>query len=113
MMTEPKDAQLPADLREQVRLVADRSGVAYDWLVNLYRAGFAAKLGATGERPYGDLGGGDQGELRAAIATDVKNGVLRIEFGKPVAWLALPAAHARQLARMLLEGAKALEKRLP
>jgi hypothetical protein len=68
------------------------------------------KLGATGRHPFGRLGADDEGELRAAIAIDRAQGVIRIEFGKPVAWLALPSGFARDLARLLVEKADQLDK---
>jgi hypothetical protein len=112
-MSDDRLAQMPAKLRQEVLECATAKQISLEWLINLYRAGFNAKLGATGDRPYGDLGGGDEGELRAAIAVDVPNGVLRIVFGKPIAWLALPAGHARQFAKMLTDSAAELEKKLP
>lgn len=69
------------------------------------------RLGETGEFPYGKLDGSDEGELRMAIAADPKHGVVRIEFGKPVAWLGLPTVHARGLAAMLIEKADELDRR--
>lgn len=52
--------------------------------------------GATGDHPQGKLNGDDQGGLRMAIG--VKDGVLVVDFGKPVAWLALDKATALALA---------------
>jgi hypothetical protein len=69
------------------------------------------KIGATGEFPYGTVDATDEGELRMAIAADPRNGVVRIEFGKPVAWLGLPTVHARGLAAMLIEKADELDRR--
>lgn len=67
-------------------------------------------LGATGRFPYGRLEASDEGELRVAIAADVRNGVVRVEFGKPIAWFALPSGLAREWARALLEKADDVDK---
>lgn len=68
------------------------------------------KLGATGRFPYGKAGADDEGELRMALATDRANGIVRIIFGKPIAWIGLPAREARQLAAMLNEKADEIER---
>lgn len=67
------------------------------------------KLGATGRFPHGKLNEHDQGELRAAISSE--GGMVRLDFGKPVAWLVLPPENAINLARLLLRhaGAKTIE----
>jgi predicted kinase len=50
--------------------------------------------------PHGDVEA-DQGDLRLAIAADKKAGLLRVEFGKPVAWLALPKKNAEEFIEKL------------
>lgn len=70
------------------------------------------KLGATGRFPYGQADATDEGELAAAVAADPRNGVVRIEFGKPVAWLSLPAKAARAFAALLVSKADELERKL-
>jgi hypothetical protein len=62
-------------------------------------------VGATGEFPQGKLDDDDQGELRMAVGYDKLDGIVRVEFGKPVAWLGLPPPEARQLAALLLQHA--------
>jgi hypothetical protein len=64
------------------------------------------KLGATGEFPDGRLDDTDEGELQIAISSG--QGVVRIDFGKKVAWLALPPASARALADNLTRRAEEL-----
>lgn len=59
------------------------------------------KLGATGNFPHGHFDKHDQGELRIAVGR-IGN-VIRIDFGKPVAWLGLEPKHARELAKSLLK----------
>lgn len=113
-MSDPKSElgfELPQDLREEVLSCAREKQISLEWLVNLYRRGFNAKMGATGEFPFGRLGRDDQGELTVAMKADHRQGVIRLEFGKPVAWLALPATHARHMAKLLMEHADALDKR--
>ena len=68
------------------------------------------KPGPTGEYPLGKLEAGDEGELKVAIAADPRNGVVRVEFGTTVGWLAMPPSGARSLAAMLIEKADELEK---
>jgi hypothetical protein len=60
------------------------------------------EFGATGEFPQGKLDDTDEGALRMGVAYDRLNGVVRVQFGKPVAWLGLPPPEARRLAQMLL-----------
>lgn len=62
-------------------------------------------LGATDKFPQGSLDETDEGEIRMAIAADATAGIVRIEFGKPVAWLGLPAREARELANLILKNA--------
>ena len=69
------------------------------------------QLGKTGRFPYGKVSEDDEGELRVAIGIDLSQGIVRIEFGKPVAWLGLPVNQARALSQMLLEKADELAKR--
>lgn len=68
------------------------------------------KLGATGRFPYGKADNTDEGELQLAIAADRANGIVRVVFGKPVAWIGLPTAEARQFAALLLQKADEIEK---
>lgn len=68
-------------------------------------------LGATGQFPRGKADASDDGELRMAIATDHGNGIVRIAFGTPTAWIGLPSQEARGLAAMLIEKADELDSR--
>jgi 8-oxo-dGTP diphosphatase len=65
-------------------------------------------LGATGMFPKGKIDPNDEGELQLAIAADLDNGVVRVDFGKPVAWLGLPPDEARTLGQMLIDKANQL-----
>jgi len=68
------------------------------------------KLGATGRYPRGAADAHDEGELRMALAADRANGIVRLEFGKPIAWLGLPSTEARQLAALLIEKADEVDR---
>ncbi len=68
------------------------------------------KLGPTGKWPRGTADPSDDGELRLALAVDRANGIIRVEFGTPVAWIGLPTTEARQFAALLLKKADELEK---
>lgn len=62
------------------------------------------RLGATGKYPRGKLNADDEGELRMAVGR--QGDIVRIDFGKPVAWLGLPFAEARAFAEAILKHAK-------
>ena len=62
-------------------------------------------LGATGAFPEGVLNEDDEGELRMGVAYDPQSGLVNVNFGKPVAWLALPPENAVALAKTLLKHA--------
>lgn len=68
-------------------------------------------IGATGTHPHGQLSDDDQGAIKMAVAYDKLDGIVRVEFGKPVSWLGLPPPQARDLALLLLKhsGAKNVE----
>ncbi len=72
------------------------------------------ELGATGNFPHGKLNKHDEGELRLAVAWDNEAGLVRIEFGKPVAWLGLYPPEAIEFARLILKhaGARKIEIKL-
>jgi hypothetical protein len=68
-------------------------------------------LGATDNFPQGSLNEEDEGELKLGVAFDKIDGIVKLVFGKPVAWLGLPPAEAVQLGKMLMTsaGAKKIE----
>ncbi|MEP7304188.1 MAG: hypothetical protein ABJA98_01595 [Acidobacteriota bacterium] len=101
----PEDFDFPAAVRQELQQLANRYAVSYPVLCLVYRLGAstARVVGPTGAFPFGRLGPDDEGELAVAIAADVAHGVIRIEFGTPVAHVSLPAAHAEQLAAALVE----------
>jgi len=69
------------------------------------------KIGATGHFPRGASDETDEGELRLAMATDHQQGIIRVVFGKSVAWIGLPSTEARAFAKALLEKADELDRR--
>ncbi len=105
------DADVPADLRNELMQASAASGLSYSWLCGIYRRGVNVKLGATGNFPYGKLDPNDEGEIAVAIAADPRHGVVRFEFGKLIRFLCLPAKHARELAAALVSKADELDRR--
>lgn len=65
-------------------------------------------LGATGRFPDGIDGADDEGELQLAVAADLGSNLLRIVFGKPVGWLALPKIQAIGFAELIAKRAREL-----
>ena len=65
------------------------------------------QIGPTGRFPHGKLRPDDEGELAAGLVT--RNGMIEIHFGKPIFWLALTPALARELAGVLVERAKEID----
>lgn len=62
----------------------------------------AHKLGATGEYPDGHYTDADEGEIQFGLAADKAAGKVIIDFGKPVAWIGMLPAQARELAALLV-----------
>lgn len=62
-------------------------------------------VGALGTFSHGKVNDDDQGDLRMAVTFDPVDGIVRVEFGKPVAWLGLPPDQARVLGQLLLKHA--------
>jgi hypothetical protein len=69
------------------------------------------EVGATGTFPMPAINDDDQGALQIGVAYDKLDGLVHLNFGKPVAWTAFPPEMATQLARTLLKhaGAKTVE----
>jgi hypothetical protein len=66
------------------------------------------QTGATGDHPQGRLNADDQGGIRMGVAADHRNGIVHVDFGKPVAWLGLDKGTALGLADMLRKHAESL-----
>ena len=60
------------------------------------------------EYPQGRIAADDEGVLAMAMAVDARHGVIRIEFGKPVEWMAIDKVRAVEFAEKLLSMAKQL-----
>ncbi len=63
-------------------------------------------FGATCKFPKGMLDGDDEGELKLGIAT-TPEGIVRVEFGTPIAWIGLGPQEAASIASSLLKHARA------
>jgi hypothetical protein len=66
-------------------------------------------FGATGRFPEGKLHASDEGEIRFGIAH--KDGQVLLNFGKPVAWMAVSAEGARELGELLIKHANEITTR--
>jgi hypothetical protein len=68
-------------------------------------------LGPTGDFPKGKLNEEDEGGLTMAVSHQVypSGGVVRIDFGKPTAWIGLPPDEAVAFAKMIVNHAMALK----
>ena len=66
------------------------------------------KPGATGNFPQGKSSPEDEGEL--VIGIGIKDGIIRLEFGKPTAWIGFGPSEARTLAAKLGALADQLEQ---
>ena len=64
------------------------------------------KLGATGKYPQGKLNESDEGELRMRVEANSDSGKVIIDFGTPVAWMALCPYDAEALSKALLRRAQ-------
>lgn len=60
--------------------------------------------GATGQFPRGKLNKDDDGELKIAVGQN--KGVVFMDFGKSVSWIAMEPAQAEEFARTLLQYAE-------
>ncbi|MDE2470086.1 MAG: hypothetical protein KGL35_15415, partial [Bradyrhizobium sp.] len=70
-------------------------------------AGFRVPAtGATGLFTEGRMSDDDEGELQIAIGSDLQNKLVRIDFGKPTAWVAFPKEVALALSRSLASKAE-------
>jgi hypothetical protein len=66
------------------------------------------KPGATGKFPLGPMTPSDEGEL--VIAISIYGGNVKIDFGKPVAWLGFPPAMAIEFANKIIKKAEEAKK---
>jgi len=71
---------------------------------------FANQVAGKAQRkwPEGRIAAEDDGELAIIIAADPVKNVVQFEFGKPVAWLAMPPEQAKQLGELMIRRANEL-----
>lgn len=66
-------------------------------------------VGPTGDYPHGKLSADDEGGIKMALthfdAPDGKR-MVRLDFGKPIAWLALPREQAIEFGRLVIRHAE-------
>lgn len=67
-------------------------------------------LGATGRTPSGTIHDSDEGEIRFGIASDDRTGKIILNFGKPVAWMALDPPQAIEIAQALIKHARKVSR---
>jgi hypothetical protein len=65
------------------------------------------KLGPTKDFPLGKLNETDEGGLQLAISEE--KGTVRVDFGSPVAWFALPPDQALAFASLIVKRAMAIK----
>lgn len=68
------------------------------------------KLGPTGDYPHGKLSEDDEGGINVALSHHIAPDgarMVRLDFGKPVAWLSLPREQAVAFALLILKHAGA------
>jgi len=104
--TTPEICRLRAQGDDEILPVINRMALEFEPLGD--DEGRFVPLGATGRFPEGQVGEHDEGELRLAVAADQENNIVRIEFGKSVQWLGLPAENARQFAQIIMKNAERL-----
>jgi hypothetical protein len=68
-------------------------------------------IGPTKRFPHGKIRSDDEGELTFAVSDADSYGNIHIDFGTPVAWMALPRETARALGRKLIEKSAEQKKR--
>lgn len=64
------------------------------------------KIGPTGDFPHGKLSPDDEGGINVAISHHIAPDgadMVRLDFGKPVAWLSLPRAQAAAFGVTILK----------
>jgi hypothetical protein len=78
--------------------------------MNSSLADFARKLGLgpTKKFPEGKITPKDEGEIK--IAVTVKNNIVILAFGAPVAWMGFQKEQAKGLAKLLSDKAETIEE---
>ena len=91
---------------EDIIPVIERMAEQWEPLESDEKAGIP--LGATGTFSDGKISEDDGGDLRLAVAVDKSSNIVRIEFGKPTAWLGLPKNQAFAFGQMIRDKASEL-----
>lgn len=104
------DAFIYLDLLAQAAGVYMPVAVASKFARTSAKIGYL-EVGPTQDYPEGKMDESDEGGLNVAIGWDIDKSVVRIEFGKRIAWLGLEPAHAVDFAKAILKhaGAKKIE----
>lgn len=74
----------------------------------LLKQHLSENVGPTGKYPEGKISGRDEGEI--AFAVGVEDGKIVLNFGKPVAWVGFTPEQAMEIARMIRNKAKRLQR---
>jgi len=69
------------------------------------------RLGKQNDYPAGMYGGSDEGAIGIGVAPDIDNARVVLNFGTPVAWLALEPEQAANLAQSLMKAARKSSKK--
>lgn len=66
------------------------------------------KLGPTGQYPRGQLNEYDEGEINLSVC-HTSDGIVFLDFGASVRWIALETDQAKDLARLLTQASERAE----
>ena len=69
------------------------------------------KLGGTGQYPLGKMNPNDEGQIAFRVGHNKEQAKVVIDFGKPVAWMAMTPNEAYGLSKMLRKHAKRCQGR--
>ena len=97
--------ELPADISEDAGAMV-LQGLKEEILAYME---IQKQVGATGNYPDGKSREDDEGEIRLAVTSNMAEGLVGMDFGKPVAWMQMRAKDARNLAAVLIANAERLE----
>jgi hypothetical protein len=64
------------------------------------------QAGPTGKFPDGKVNEGDRGEIKIQVGCDHSRGLVVINFGYPVSWIAMSAEDCDNLAALIMEKAR-------
>ena len=67
------------------------------------------KVGPTGNFPDGKINEGDRGEIKIQVGCDHVRGLVVVNFGAAVAWIAMSPEDCDNLAALLVEKGRAIK----